>query len=358
MVKKKKTTKVKRKPLVIKIIIAFCLIIFITLGVAAYFIYQKLYVSNVNLGYKNSIYIYIPTGSNFNEVKKIIYEKGIIKNKSSFEWLAEKKNYIHNVKPGKYKLKTNMSNNEIINMLRAGIQEPVNLVFNNIRTKEQLASKISQLIETDSVSLLKVMKDDQFLNQYNLSAKNVMALFIPDTYSIFWNTSAKQFVDRMYKEYKKFWTNDRKEKAKNMHLSPVEISVLASIVQQETIKPDEMSRVAGVYINRLNKGMLLQADPTVIFAAGNFTIKRVLNKHLEIDSPYNTYKYAGLPPGPICLPFPSTIDKVLDFEKHDYIFFCAKEDFSGYHNFAKTGAQHSQNAHKYQNALNKRNIKK
>ncbi len=353
-----KSKQPKRKPLLFKIILVFCLFLFIGIGISAYFLYQKMYLSNVNLGYKNSTYIHIPTGSDFNNVKKILYEKGIIKNKSSFEWLAEKKNYINNIKPGKYQLKTNMSNNEIVNLLRSGKQEPVKLTFNNIRTKEQLVAKISNLIEADSNSLLKALKNNKVLKKYNFTSENVMALFIPDTYSIYWNNSAEQFIDRMYKEYKKFWTQSRKDKAKKMNLTPIQISVLASIVQQETIKSDEMPRVAGVYINRLNKGMLLQADPTVIFAVGDFGIKRVLNKHLEIDSPYNTYKYLGLPPGPICLPLPSTIDKVLNYEKHDYIFFCAKEDFSGYHNFAKNGAQHSQNAHKYQNALNKLNIKK
>jgi UPF0755 protein len=353
-----KGKKSKKKPLVVKILIAFAIILLVSAFISGYVLYKKVYVSNVNLGYKNSEYLYIPTGSDFNDVKKILYQRGMIKNKSSFEWLAEKKNYPASIKPGKYLVKADMTNNEIINLLRSGKQEPVKLTFNNIRTKEQLASRISKLIEADSVSIIKVLGKDSFLKKFNFTSKNIMALFIPDTYSIYWNNSAEQFIERMHKEYKKFWNEDRKAKAKNIGLSDIEVSVLASIVQQETIKTDEMSRVAGVYINRLERGMLLQADPTVIFAVGDFTIKRVLNKHLIVDSPYNTYKYAGLPPGPICLPSPGTIDKVLNYEKHDYIFFCAKEDFSGYHNFAKTGAQHSQNALKYQNALNKRKIKK
>jgi len=355
---RKKSNKSSRKSIFIKLLIVLLLIIFLICSYTGYYLYRKIYVSNVSLGYKNSAYVFIPTGSDFDDVKRILYEKGIIKNKQSFEWLARKKNYINKVKPGKYLLKADMTNNEIINLLRAGLQEPVKLVFNNIRTKEQLASKIARLIEADSLSIIKSLNDKKLLSKYNFTPDNIMALFIPDTYSIYWNTSAEQFVDRMAKEYKKFWNKERKIKAKNMGLTQVQVAVLASIVQQETVKTDEMSRVAGVYVNRLDKGMLLQADPTIIFATGDFTIKRVLHKHLNIDSPYNTYKYPGLPPGPICLPLSSTIDKVLDYEKHDYLFFCAKEDFSGYHNFAKTAAQHSYNANKYQQALNKLNIRK
>jgi UPF0755 protein len=195
-----------------------------------------------------------------------------------------------------------------------------------------------------------------FASKYGFNEQTIMTMFIPNTYEFYWNTSADEFFERMADEYKKFWTDERKQKAKNIGLSQSEVSILASIVELETQKKDERPTVAGVYINRLKKKMLLQADPTVVFALGDFTINRVLKIHLETDSPYNTYKYSGLPPGPIYLPSISSIDAVLNFENHDYIYFCAKEDFSGYHNFAKTLAQHNENARKFQQALNKRKI--
>ena len=231
------------------------------------------------------------------------------------------------------------------------------MVFNNIRTKEQFAGRISNQIETDSLSIINLLNNNSFLEKYELNSQNVMVMFIPNTYELYWNTSAEKLFERMNHEYKKFWNEERTDKAAAVGLTTVEISILASIVQSETNKKDEMARIAGTYINRLNKGMLLQADPTVVYALGDFTIKRLLSKHLEIDSPYNTYKYTGLPPGPITIPDATTIDKVLNYEKHDYLFFCAREDLSGYHAFAKTLAEHSANAKKYQKALDKMNIR-
>jgi UPF0755 protein len=347
----------KKKSFLKKFLIAFLTLIIIGGGITAYKAYTVIYQPNVTLSGKQTDYLYIPTGSKFQEVSRLLYEKGFIINRNSFEWLAEYKGYKDKVKPGKYLLKADMNNNDLINILRAGKQEPVKLVFNNIRTKFQLAGKISKQLEADSVSILKCIEDKELMEKNGFTCDNAMAMFVPNTYEIFWNTSAEQFIDRMAKEYKTFWNSSRVEKAKKAGLKPWEVSVIASIIQEETNKSDEMSRIAGVYINRIHKGMLLQADPTVKFAIGDFTIKRVLNKHLEFDSHYNTYKYKGVPPGPICLASSKTIDKVLDYEKHDYIYFCAKEDFSGYHNFAKTAAEHSRNAKRYQNELNKRKIK-
>ncbi|NVO03532.1 MAG: endolytic transglycosylase MltG [Bacteroidetes bacterium] len=351
-------TKGKKKSMAFKVIIWLAAIILIGGAIFGYKYYSIIYQSNVNLGNKETTFVYIPTNSKFDDVVRILYENKVIINKNSFEWVAERKKYKDHIKPGKYLVKADMSNNDLINMLRSGKQEPVKLVFNNIRTRFQLASKISKQIEADSVSLIDFLNDSDYLEKMHLTPENSIALFIPNTYSINWNTSAKEFIDRMYSEFQKFWNSDRRNKAKALKLTPEEVSILASIVQEETLKPDEMPKVAGVYLNRLRKDQKLEADPTVKFAVGDFTIKRILNRHLEIDSPYNTYKYKGLPPGPICLPSSKTIDRVLNAEKHKYIYFCAKEDFSGYHNFAVTFEEHKANAKRYQRELDRRNIKR
>lgn len=352
MAKKKKS----KLGLILKIIFSIFLVLIIAGGIIGYQYYKKIY--NPNIQIKDKDYLYIPTGSSFDDVVRIIENKKLVKDINSFEWVAELKKYPEKVKPGKYLIKKNMSNNELVNLLRAGLQTPVMVVFNNARTKEQLAGKVSKNIEADSSHVLSLLESDDFITKYGFNTESIMTMFIPNSYELFWNTSAEQFFDRIATEYKQFWTEERKAKAKLLGLSQSEVSILASIVEQETIKKDERPRVAGVYLNRIRKKMFLQADPTVIYAMGDFTIKRVLREYLNYDSPYNTYKYAGLPPGPICLPSISSIDAVLNNEKHDYIFFCAKEDFSGYHNFAKTGEQHAINANKYRVALNKRKIYK
>jgi len=348
----------KKKSLGLKIIIAIVIIIILGGGIFGFKYYRMIYQPNVTLKGKQVDYLYIHTGAKFDDVMNMLFEKGIIIDTSSFKWMAERKKYKDKVKPGRYLIKEDMSNNELINLLRSGKQEPVQLVFNNIRTKDQLAGRLAKQIEADSSSLIDIFNDGAFLKTYSLNPDNVVALFIPNTYEIKWNISAKQLMERMKKEFDKFWNKDRRQKASAINLNPVQVSILASIVQQETNKTDEMSRIAGVYINRLEKDMKLEADPTVKFAIGDFAIKRILKRHLEYDSPYNTYMYKGLPPGPICIPTSITIDKVLNYEQHDFLFFCAKDDFSGYHVFAKTGAQHQENARKYQRALNEHNIKK
>jgi UPF0755 protein len=244
----------------------------------------------------------------------------------------------------------------LVNLLRSGEQEPVKLVFNEARTKQDFLEVVNNQIEADKDELQSLMSDDDFLKEYGLNSKNVLTLFIPNTYEFYWNTSAHLFIDRMAKENEKFWTKNRIQKAQKLGLTKAEVSILASIVQQESRVVDEQPVIAGVYLNRIKKGMHLQADPTVIFAIGDFTIKRVLNVHLDFDSPYNTYKYAGLPPGPICLPYSTTIDAVLNRKPHNYIYFCAKEDFSGRHNFAANIAEHDRNAAKFRRALNARKI--
>ncbi|MBT5090033.1 MAG: endolytic transglycosylase MltG, partial [Flavobacteriales bacterium] len=229
--------------------------------------------------------------------------------------------------------------------------------FNNLRNKEQLAGKIASQIEADSLSIIKYITDTTFLNKLKLNTDNVACLFIPNTYEFYWNTSVEGFVNRMVKEYSDFWNSNRKKKAAEIKFNYYQVAVLASIVEKEqSIKKDERPEIAGLYLNRLKKRMKLESDPTLIFALGDFTIKRVLNKDKKVDSPYNTYKNKGLPPGPICIPSINAIDAVLNASEHNYIFMCAKEDFTGYHNFAKTYAKHLINARKYQKALNKREI--
>lgn len=316
------------------------------------------YMPNTSPNVKISEVIFIPTGSTFEDVMDTLRREKILIHENSFRWLAKIKKYDSKVKPGRYRILKGMTSNEIINLLRGGLQEPVNITFNNIRTKNQLISRISQKLEADSAELVALLNNDLWLNEnFGLKSETALTLFIPNTYFINWNTSAKEFIERMHTEYKKFWTEERKAKAKAINLSPTEVSILASIVQAEQLMfPDERPTIAGLYLNRLRIGMALQSDPTLIYAIGNFSISRVLNKDKQVDSPYNTYKYAGLPPGPICIPEISSIDAVLNYEKNNYLYMCAKDDFSGRHNFAKTIYEHNKNAEKYRRALNKQKI--
>jgi UPF0755 protein len=348
--------KIYKNSIVKKAVIIALMAILPLLAIKGYFIYRKINAPNVNLNGLESDFIYIPTGANYLDVTNILYAKGVIINRTSFEWLAEQKGYPNNIKAGKYKLKANMSNNQLINKLQSGRQEPVNLVFNKIRTKERFAGIIARQIEADSVTLLKLLYNNVYLKQFNVNSETAMSLFVPNTYQFYWNTSSEQFFERMFTEYQRFWKGKRSEVLVETGLTQAEVVVMASIVEEETNKDDEKATIAGVYINRLRIGMRLQADPTVRYAIGDFGVKRILKKHLEVDSPYNTYKYAGLPPGPICLPNISSIDAVLNYEHHNYLYFCAKSDFSGYHAFAATLNEHNKNAEAYRKALNRNRI--
>jgi UPF0755 protein len=305
---------------------------------------------------KENASFYISTGSTFDNVKSELYTNGIIVHRNNFEWLAKRKNYPDNINPGHYILKEGMSNNDVLNLLQSGNQTPIKLIFNNIRTKKDLAKKVALQIEADSASIVDLLSDTTYQRKLGLNEYTITTIFIPNTYNVFWNITAKDFVSRMYWEYKNFWNEERKSKADKLGISIPEVITLASIVEKETSKNSEKKRMAGVYINRLNRKWKLQADPTLVYAIGDFSIKRVLNEHKEIDSPFNTYKYHGIPPGPICIPSIASIDAVLNFEKHKYLYFCAKEDLSGYHNFAKNYRQHEANAKKYRKALNKMKI--
>jgi UPF0755 protein len=337
----------------IYIILIVCLVLM--LGTATNFS-LKLFRSNTNKQFDQG-YLYIPTGSNLDDVVAIIKAQQILNNTESFKWVASKMNF-KNIKPGKYKITKGLSNIELVRLLRSGKQEPIKLTFQNIRLKTDFAGYIGKNFEIDSLAFLNMLDSIDLVRKYGFDEETIFCMFIPNTYEMYWNTSKEKFFERMQKEYVKFWHTERIAQAKAIGLSPVQVSILASIVDQEALLNREMVRIAGVYMNRLNRGIKLEADPTVIFANGDFTVKRVLYKLLQKDSPYNTYKYNGLPPGPICMPSVAAIDAVLHFEKHNYIYFCAKEDFSGLHNFASNVTEHQMNARKFQQALNNRGIKK
>jgi UPF0755 protein len=353
----KRRRKFKKKSSFRKFVTAFILLAILGCGGMVYELYSRVYQLNIVLPDNAEKYIYIPSNSEFTDVVKILLENGLLIKANSFEWLAKQKKYDTNIKAGRYKINRALNNNDLVNLLRSGKQTPIKVTFNNLRNKEQLAGKIGSQIEADSLSILKYITDTTFLNKLKLNTDNVACLFIPNTYEFYWNTSVEGFVNRMVKEYSDFWNSSRKKKAAEIKLNYYQVAVLASIVEKEqSIKRDERPEIAGVYLNRLKKRMKLESDPTLIFALGDFTIKRVLNKDKKVESPFNTYKNKGLPPGPICIPSINAIDAVLNASEHNYIFMCAKEDFTGYHNFAKTYAKHLVNARKYQKALNKRKI--
>ncbi len=330
-------------------------LVFVAILVVGYIIYTVIYSSNVWTDGKETS-LYIATGSTFDDVKANLYKKGMIIHRNNFEWLAKKKNYPNNIKPGRYILKEGMNNNELLNLLRSGNQTPMKLIFNNVRKINDLARKVALQIEADSASIVNLLNDTSYQKELGFNQYTIKCIFIPNTYNVFWDITAKDFIKRMHWEFKNFWNDDRKAKAEKLKFSIPEIITLASIVEKETQKNTEKKRIAGVYINRLSRGWRLQADPTLVYALGDFSVKRVLNEHKEIDSPFNTYKYGGIPPGPICIPSIASIDAVLNYEKHKYLYFCAKDDLSGYHNFAKNYQQHEENARKYRRALNKRKI--
>ena len=309
----------------------------------------------VKLNNSKSEVFYITSGSNFETVKDKLIASDFITNIEAFVSMADIKSY-NNIKSGRYIIKDGMSANDLVNLFRSGAQTPIKVTFNNIRFLPKFASKVSTKFEFDSTQLMTLLTDNQYLEQLGYNKQTIISMFLPNTYEMWWNISANDFIEKMKVEHDKFWNEERLSKAKQINLTPTQVSILASIVQEETNKKSEMSLIAGVYINRLKVGMLLQADPTARFAYGDFSVKRVTYDYLKIDSPYNTYKYKGLPPGPICMANPTTIDKVLDFETHKYYYFCAKADNSGSHVFARNLRQHNNNANAYHRYLNKQRI--
>jgi len=307
---------------------------------------------------EKEIYVQIPTGSSYDEVKKILAP--LVENMNRFEMVANKRSYPENIKPGRFLLTNGMSSYQLVKALRSNV--PVKLAFNNQERLENLAGRVGSQIEPDSLSLLKIFKDSTFLKENDFTDENVFVMFIPNTYEVYWNISAEKFRDKMIKEYRNFWNKERTAKAAKQGLTPVEATILASIVHKESVKKDERPRIAGVYLNRMKLEMPLQADPTVIFAKkkkdNDFdqVIKRVFYNDLFLNSPYNTYKVIGLPPGPIAMPDITALEAVLAPEKHDFIYFCASVDRFGYHEFAATLPEHNINAKKYADWINSQGV--
>ncbi len=276
----------------------------------------------------------------------------LLKSQKSFNTVAEAENLAERIKPGRYTIKEGTTNKALVRMLALGWETPMNLTLSgNIRSREKLASILGSKLAADSLEFITYLNAPTTWERYNLTEETFSSIFLPNTYEVFWSLSPEEFVERMYKEYDKFWSGERLAKAKELGLTPTEVSILAAIVCEESNYAPEMPTIAGVYLNRLKRGMKLDADPTVKFAVGDPTIRRILYKHLEVDSPYNTYKNKGLPPGLITIPSITGIDAVLNYEKHNYLYFCASAKFDGTHKFATTHAKHLVNARAYQAAL-------
>ena len=343
-----------------RVVWAVALLGLVICGFISYQIYQAVFAVNTNFE-NESRAIYLPTGANLADLEEQLSPH--IKNWDYFLAVAQRKGYVTRIKPGKYVLLAGMNNNEIVNTLRSQ-NTAVRVTFNNQETLGSLAGRISAQIEADSLSLLNEFSSGEWVQDLGLNEDTALSAFLPNSYEFFWNTSAEEFCNRMIKEHKAYWTEDRIDLAKQQGLTPVQAYTLASIVQKETAKASERPRVAGVYLNRLKKGIKLQADPTVIYAvkkySGNYDtiIKRVLNRDLAVDNPYNTYKYAGLPPGPIAMPDLSALNAVLEPEEHDYYYFVADMERPGFHMFAKTLAQHNRNAQQYYKWINAQGIRR
>lgn len=343
-----------------KILWAIALIGLVVFAVIAYNIYGAMFSPNTNFE-EDVKYIYVSNSDSYRDVKAQL--EPLLNDIDGFDALARQKKYISNVKPGKYKITKGMNNNAIINSIRSN-NIPVKVAFNNQNSLEDLAGRIATQIDADSLSLLKAMTDSKFLDNNGFKKETALGMYLPNSYEVFWNISATKFVERMHKEYNRFWTATRLNKAKALNFTKDEVISLASIVYEESKQKSEQPRVAGVYINRLKIGMPLQADPTLKFAAyqlpeyKNTIIRRVLNVHKTIDSPYNTYKYPGLPPGLIAMPDLSAIDAVLNYEKHQYFYFAADAQRVGFHKFAKTLSQHNANARSYHKYLDQQGVRK
>ncbi len=332
------------------------LIIFIVAGVLAFIGYQKVF----NPVVEKDTTLLIPSQSSYSDVIDLLTKSKILNDINSFKQVSGWMNYgkDDNIPSGRYDIKQGWNNKQLISKLRSGDQDPIKVTINNVREIQNLSAKFASYLEVDSSTLLRTIISDSVLKKYDADIGNIMTLFIPNTYEFWWDSSPKEIVDRMSKEYDRFWSKDgRKEKAADIGLTQREVYILASIVEKETQLNSEKQRIAGVYLNRLERGILLQADPTVVFATRLFDLRRVLNKHLKTDSPYNTYKYAGLPPGPIYMPGIKSIDAVLNAEDHNYLYFCAKPDNSGAHAFATNLIGHNKNAQRYWNWLRKNRIR-
>ena len=330
------------------------LIIFLVLSILlisfAFYAFQICYSPNFLVGKEDRLLL-VPDDATFKNIQQKLHEGDYVQDLISFSFLARLSGYDEEIKPGRFVLKANMTNLQALNLLRSGKQEPVRITFHNVRVMSDLSEKITRNLGMTPAEFEAAVVKFSMNNEYGFNKDNVMSMFIPNTYEVYYNVSPDALIRRLHQEYENFWSDERKEKAKLVGLTQVEVSILASIVQAETIKEAEAPIIAGLYLNRLSKGIALQADPTLVFAVGDFSLKRVLNEHKEIDSPYNTYKYPGLPPGPINMPTIVSLDAVLNYTKSDYYYMCAKEDFSGNHNFTNSYQEHMRNAARYQRAL-------
>jgi len=340
----------KRKHIIIIIITGLIFSVFFALN-------SIMFIPNVKLN-KAKVYIDIPKGIDIDSLSGIL--KPYIKSRATFKLASKIKRFKHPIS-GRYEIKEAMNNNSLINLLRIGKRAEINLTFNNQNSILALAGAVSRQIAPDSVELFEVMSDKDWIKNHHFTTDNILLMYIPNTYRMYYHTSPEQFRDKMWREYQKFWNDKRKAKAQKLGLTPIQVGVLASIIQKESTKRSELPRIAGVYLNRLKKGMLLQADPTVVYAykqknGQDLVIKRVLNKHKAIDSPYNTYKYAGLPPGPICMPDVQSVKAVLNPENHKYLYFVADFNKPGFHLFSKSLSEHNRRANSYHNSLNQQGI--
>lgn len=330
------------------------LILFLLLSILgisfSFYAYQMVYTPNFQVDQESKVLI-IEDSATFKDLQAELHDGAFVQDLISFSFLAKIMGYNDHIKPGRYVIKKDMSNLAVIKLLRSGKQTPVRITFNNVRLMPDLAEKITRNLNMTPEEFQAALVKFSLNNKYGFTKDNVMAMFIPNTYEVYFNVTPDALIAKMYNEYAAFWNAERKAKAKEMGLTPIEVSVLASITQAESIREEEEPIIAGLYLNRLRKGIALQADPTLVFAVGDFSLKRVLNEHKEIDSPYNTYKYPGLPPGPINLPEITAIDAVLNYFHSDYYYMCAKEDFSGRHNFTNSYEEHMSNAIRYQRAL-------
>lgn len=317
--------------------------------------YYFLYAPNIKT---EKFELFIHDNSNYTKVKQELISNNVISNVTTFDMVAGLMNYKkEDVPSGRFIIERGMSNRQLITKLRAGDQDPIQLTFNNVRNIQELAGLLSKYLSSDSLSLYNAFIDPSKLQEFGLNPETAMTLFIPNTYEVFWNVSAEKLIKRMKKENDEFWNANRIQKAKQINLTKEQVYTLASIVEKESNNEKERPTIAGVYLNRLRIGDKLRADPTVVFAIGDFELRRVLFEHLNFDSPYNTYMYAGLPPGPIYMPSKNSIDAVLNYEKHEYLFFCAKPGYDSEHSFAKTAEQHQRNANIYHVWLEKEGIK-
>ncbi|MCU0429301.1 MAG: endolytic transglycosylase MltG [Cytophagaceae bacterium] len=321
----------------------------------SYYAYQIFYTANIQVNKEDS-HLYIYPGATFEVVLDSLRQKEALSDVVSFAFLSKLLGYRDEVKPGRYLLRKNSSNLDLLKRLKRGGEDPVNLTFNNIRTLPEFAGKISARMMFDSNEFISAITNKARLDKLGYSEQTIMAMFIPNTYQLYWTTSPTDFIDRMKNENERFWNAERKSKATKIGLTPVQVMTMASIVEAETNQDKERATIAGVYMNRYNTGMKLQADPTVKFAVGDFSLKRINNTHTSLESPYNTYKNVGLPPGPINLPSITSIDAVLNYERHKYFYFCASPEAIGFHDFAETFNDHVKNAQKYRDYLDKLNI--